>query len=134
MLTPDYVVLMTRTFVTLEGIAASYDPSFNIYTTALPITLRRLVSPSTKEARTNLRNNVLTETGELKLSSTGALGGFFHEKMGMFRVISSNLPCSNVERWMRWWRSHGNMGSDDLKWAVANITIWRKFIKHNRAM
>lgn len=67
MLTPDYVVLMTRTFVTLEGIAASYDPSFNIYTTALPITLRRLVSPSTKEARANLRNNVLTEKGELKL-------------------------------------------------------------------
>lgn len=68
MLTPDYVVLMTRTFVTLEGIAASYDPSFNIYTTALPITLRRLVSPSTKEARANLRNNVLTEKGELKWS------------------------------------------------------------------
>lgn len=82
MLTPDYVVLMTRTFVTLEGIAASYDPSFNIYTTALPITLRRLVSPSTKEARTNLRNNVLTETGELKLSSTGALGGFSMKKWG----------------------------------------------------
>ena len=58
MLTPDYVVLMTRTFVTLEGIASVYDPEFNIYTTALPITLRRLVSPSTKEARANLRNNV----------------------------------------------------------------------------
>ena len=68
MLTPDYVVLMTRTFVTLEGIAASYDPDFNIYTTALPITLRRLVSPSTAEARKNLRNNVLTEKGEVKWS------------------------------------------------------------------
>jgi len=68
MLTPDYVVLMTRTFVTLEGIASVYDPEFNIYTTALPITLRRLVSPSTKEARANLRNNVLTETGEVKWS------------------------------------------------------------------
>lgn len=68
MLTPDYVVLMTRTFVTLEGIAASYDPDFNIYTTALPITLRRLVSPSTPQARRALRNNVLTETGEVKWS------------------------------------------------------------------
>ena len=68
MLTPDYVVLMTRTFVTLEGIAASYDPDFNIYTTALPITLRRLVSPSTAEARKALRNNVLTEKGEVKWS------------------------------------------------------------------
>lgn len=68
MLTPDYVVLMTRTFVTLEGIAASYDPDFNIYTTALPITLRRLVSPSTAEARAALRNNVLTEKGEVKWS------------------------------------------------------------------
>ncbi|CAJ1453574.1 unnamed protein product [Effrenium voratum] len=68
MLTPEYVVLMTRTFVTLEGIAAEYDPDFNIYTTALPITLRRLVSPSTAEARKTLRNNVLTDKGELKWS------------------------------------------------------------------
>eukprot|EP00439_Symbiodinium_sp_Y106_P017757 s790_g2.t1 len=66
MLTPDYVVLMTRTFVTLEGIAAQYDPDFNIYTTALPITLRRIVSPSTAASRKAFRNNVLTENGELK--------------------------------------------------------------------
>ena len=66
MLTPDYVVLMTRTFVTLEGIAAQYDPDFNIYTTALPITLRRIVSPSTAASRRAFRNNILTQSGELK--------------------------------------------------------------------
>ena len=83
MLTPDYVVLMTRTFVTLEGIAASYDPDFNIYTTALPITLRRLVSPSTPQARTALRNNVLTETGEVKWSELQELLSSDSEKDSM---------------------------------------------------
>lgn len=31
MYTPPYVLLLIRTFLTLEGIAAKVDPSFNIY-------------------------------------------------------------------------------------------------------
>ena len=33
--TPPYIILFVRTFLTLEGIAATYDPTFNIYEAAL---------------------------------------------------------------------------------------------------
>ena len=36
-LTPPYIVLLVRTFLTLEGIAAKADPDFNIYTASLPV-------------------------------------------------------------------------------------------------
>eukprot|EP00449_Zooxanthella_nutricula_P053479 CAMPEP_0198560680 /NCGR_PEP_ID=MMETSP1462-20131121/94294_1 /TAXON_ID=1333877 /ORGANISM="Brandtodinium nutriculum, Strain RCC3387" /LENGTH=48 /DNA_ID= /DNA_START= /DNA_END= /DNA_ORIENTATION= len=35
MLTPSYIVLITRTFMTLEGLAERVDPGFNIYEAAL---------------------------------------------------------------------------------------------------
>ncbi|CAE8601806.1 unnamed protein product, partial [Polarella glacialis] len=66
MLTPQYVVLITRTFVTLEGLVDRVDPDFNIFTMAMPITLRRLVSPATPPAREALRQRVLTEDGEVR--------------------------------------------------------------------
>ncbi|CAE7750339.1 unnamed protein product, partial [Symbiodinium sp. CCMP2456] len=66
MLTPPYVVLITRTFVTLEGLVDRVDPDYNIYTMALPVTLRRLLSPATAEAREALRERLLTEDGEVK--------------------------------------------------------------------
>mmetsp|Transcript_174613 Transcript_174613/g.559826 ORF Transcript_174613/g.559826 Transcript_174613/m.559826 type:complete len:612 (+) Transcript_174613:644-2479(+) len=75
MLTPPYVVLLTRTFVTLEGIAAQFDPGFNIYKTALPITLRRLLSPRTALARAAFRDQVLTQGGEVKWSELETLVG-----------------------------------------------------------
>ena len=31
MYTPPYVILLIRTFLTLEGIASQVDPTFNIY-------------------------------------------------------------------------------------------------------
>jgi len=66
MLTPPYVMLLTRTFVTLEGMAARVDPDFNIWTMALPVTLRRLVSPATGPARDRLRERVLTPNNEIR--------------------------------------------------------------------
>ena len=36
MYTPPYVLLLIRTFLTLEGIAAKVDPNFNIYEVIWP--------------------------------------------------------------------------------------------------
>ena len=44
-----YCLLLIRTFLTLEGIAAQVDPDFNIYEMALPFALRRSLAPSSKE-------------------------------------------------------------------------------------
>eukprot|EP00403_Amphidinium_massartii_P026851 CAMPEP_0178403242 /NCGR_PEP_ID=MMETSP0689_2-20121128/17265_1 /TAXON_ID=160604 /ORGANISM="Amphidinium massartii, Strain CS-259" /LENGTH=719 /DNA_ID=CAMNT_0020024185 /DNA_START=391 /DNA_END=2547 /DNA_ORIENTATION=- len=66
MLTPSYILLITRTFVTLEGIASRADPAFNIYTVALPITLRRVISPTTPAACRRLRDAVLTDDGDIR--------------------------------------------------------------------
>lgn len=40
---PAYYVLVMRSFVTLEGVAARADSSFNIYTAAVPYAVRRCV-------------------------------------------------------------------------------------------
>lgn len=73
MLTPPYVVLITRTFVTLEGFVQRVDPDFNIYTMALPVTLRRLISPATPGAKESLRRRVLTEDGGVQWRTLEAL-------------------------------------------------------------
>lgn len=44
---PPYVILLIRTFVTLEGIAGQVDANFNIYEVALPWAIQRALSPST---------------------------------------------------------------------------------------
>ena len=36
MFTPPYILLLIRTFLTLEGIAGRVDPDFNIYEMAMP--------------------------------------------------------------------------------------------------
>eukprot|EP00931_Biecheleriopsis_adriatica_P045422 TRINITY_DN26017_c0_g1_i1.p1 TRINITY_DN26017_c0_g1~~TRINITY_DN26017_c0_g1_i1.p1 ORF type:complete len:757 (-),score=170.69 TRINITY_DN26017_c0_g1_i1:40-2310(-) len=66
MLTPSYIVLITRTFMTLEGIAEKVDPGFNIYTAALPIAVRRAIAPRTREGQVALRHAVLQEGGEVR--------------------------------------------------------------------
>ena len=38
---PSYYVLVMRSFVTLEGLAARADPNFNIYSAAVPYAVRR---------------------------------------------------------------------------------------------
>jgi len=66
MTTPPYVLLLVRTFLTLEGIAARVDPSFNIYKIAMPWAVRRTLSPSTREGITTLRSTILTEDNRIQ--------------------------------------------------------------------
>ena len=49
MFTPPYVVLLIRTFLTLEGIAAKVDPDFNIYEISMPWAVKRSLSPQSAE-------------------------------------------------------------------------------------
>jgi len=66
MFTPPYCLLLIRTFLTLEGIAAQVDPDFNIYEMALPFALRRSLAPSSKEGVETLRGSMLTEDNRIK--------------------------------------------------------------------
>lgn len=59
--TPPYILLLIRTFLTLEGIAAKVDPTFNIYETAMPWAVRRALSPVTEEGVRVFRSTLLTE-------------------------------------------------------------------------
>lgn len=61
MYTPPYVILLIRTFLTLEGIAAQVDPEFNIYEVALPWAVERALSPSTVSGAKTLRSSLLTD-------------------------------------------------------------------------
>lgn len=65
---PSYYVLVMRSFVTLEGIAFAADPSFNMYESAYPFALQRMLRPRTALGRRLLRDAFLTEPeGRLKL-------------------------------------------------------------------
>lgn len=66
MLTPPYIVLLCRTFLTLEGIAAKVDPNFSVYMASLPYAVRRILSPETDQGKEALRNALLTERGDFK--------------------------------------------------------------------
>jgi len=64
--TPPYVLLLIRTFLTLEGIAAQVDPDFNIYQMSLPWVVRRSLSPSTTKGIQTLRNTILTSKNQIQ--------------------------------------------------------------------
>ena len=55
MYTPPYIILLIRTFLTLEGIAGKVDPNFNIYEVSLPWAIQRALSPCTAEGADDLR-------------------------------------------------------------------------------
>merc|ERR1719163_1088643 len=67
MYTPPYIILLIRTFLTLEGIAGQVDPDFNIYEVALPWAVQRALSPSTAEGVATLRSSLLTEANTFQL-------------------------------------------------------------------
>jgi hypothetical protein len=75
MFTPPYCLLLIRTFLTLEGIAAQVDPDFNIYEMALPFALRRSLAPSSKEGVETLRKSLLTDDDRIKWDALLALIG-----------------------------------------------------------
>eukprot|EP00308_Calcidiscus_leptoporus_P011741 CAMPEP_0119354846 /NCGR_PEP_ID=MMETSP1334-20130426/3823_1 /TAXON_ID=127549 /ORGANISM="Calcidiscus leptoporus, Strain RCC1130" /LENGTH=770 /DNA_ID=CAMNT_0007368533 /DNA_START=44 /DNA_END=2356 /DNA_ORIENTATION=- len=60
MFTPPYILLLIRTFLTLEGIAARVDPDFNIYEMAMPWAIRRSLSPTSTEGIASMRGMLLT--------------------------------------------------------------------------
>lgn len=64
--TPPYVLLLIRTFLTLEGIAAQVDPDFNIYEMSLPWVVRRSLSPSTKKGMKVLRSTILKPDNKIQ--------------------------------------------------------------------
>jgi len=64
---PPYIVLLCRTFLTLEGIASVVDPDFSIYTASLPYAVRRALSPQTSRGVNILRQALLTEEGEFRV-------------------------------------------------------------------
>mmetsp|Transcript_15137 Transcript_15137/g.17537 ORF Transcript_15137/g.17537 Transcript_15137/m.17537 type:complete len:873 (-) Transcript_15137:102-2720(-) len=68
MSTPPYVLLLIRTFLTLEGIAGRVDPDFNIYEMAMPWAIRRSLSPSTLEGIETLRSAVLSKDDRIQWS------------------------------------------------------------------
>lgn len=67
--TPPYIVLLIRTFLTLEGIAEKADPNFNIYEASMPYALKRAFAPATPEGEAALRAALLEadERGEFRL-------------------------------------------------------------------
>jgi len=66
MFTPPYVLLLIRTFLTLEGIAARVDPDFNIYEMAMPWAVRRSLSPGSAEGIATLRSTFLTSDNRVQ--------------------------------------------------------------------
>ena len=66
MFTPPYILLLIRTFLTLEGIAARVDPDFNIYEMAMPWAIRRSLSPSSAGGVATLRSMLLTDDNRVQ--------------------------------------------------------------------
>jgi len=66
MFTPPYILLLIRTFLTLEGIAGRVDPDFNIYEMAMPWAVRRSLSPASAEGMASLRSTLLTSDNRVQ--------------------------------------------------------------------
>ena len=73
MYTPPYVILLIRTFLTLEGIAGKVDPEFNIYEVALPWAIERALSPSTDTGAQTLRASLLNDANQFQWERVEAL-------------------------------------------------------------
>lgn len=72
-LCPPFIILLCRTFLTLEGMADVVDPNFSIYTQALPYAVRRALSPSTEKGEAALRSALLTDQGEFRFGRLNEL-------------------------------------------------------------
>lgn len=87
LLTPPYIALICRTFLTLEGLVVK-DPefaeTFNIYDVALPFALLRVLSPRTDRGQVVLRDALLEEVGAGKLPEFkwSALASLLEESSG----------------------------------------------------
>ncbi len=77
--TPPYVILLCRTFLTLEGIAQSVDPGFNIYEISMPWAVRRSLSPSTQKGVDVFRSTLLNEENKIQWQRLLDLARMSHE-------------------------------------------------------
>ena len=84
--TPPYVLLLIRTFLTLEGIAARLDPDFNIYEMAMPWAVRRSLSPSTAKGIEVFRSALMTPDNRIQWARLLELASTSDE------VTMSSLP------------------------------------------
>ncbi|CAK9081068.1 unnamed protein product [Durusdinium trenchii] len=77
MLTPPFIALLCRTFITLEGLLAD-DPkmaeAYNVYQTSLPFAICRFLSPRTRRGGRDLRSSFLKEgSSQVNWGSLSAL-------------------------------------------------------------
>ena len=76
MLTPPFIALLCRTFITLEGLLGD-DPalveSYNVYQKSLPFAVSRILSPRTKKGCKALRATLLDTECEGGATSAGPL-------------------------------------------------------------
>ena len=95
-LTPPYIILLIRTFLTLEGIAAKADPNFNIYEAALPYAIRRAMAPATPDGFEAMRRAWLTEENELNMDRLKEfLGGGGDDDADDEKELASSQPSSS---------------------------------------
>merc|ERR1719209_981454 len=76
-LVPDYFALITRAMIVLEGIAITGDPSFDLFRSAYPYSLRRAVSVFGYRGVVELAREATKLMGEMGLpkSALDDLGG-----------------------------------------------------------
>lgn len=96
MLTPPYVALLCRTFITLEGLLGD-DPQlakeFNIYEAALPFAVRRVLSPRTRKGQAALREALLRlEPGAEPMPNWDTLAAFLNESEGGDSPPAAGVP------------------------------------------
>jgi len=92
--TPPYVLLLIRTFLTLEGVAGQVDPTFNIYEAALPWAIQRALSPSTPGGAQTLRATLLTENNQVQWQRFEQL---IHEAAASARNGSSTRGAATAD-------------------------------------
>ena len=77
MLTPPFIALLCRTFITLEGLLAEDElmaSSYNVYETSLPFAVCRLLSPRTLKGQRELRSSFLKpNSSQVDFKSLGTL-------------------------------------------------------------
>lgn len=97
--TPPYVILLTRTFLTLEGIAQTVDPDFNIYDMAMPWAVKRCLSPSTEKSIDVFRSTILTEDNKIQWDRFMSLAPKEAQVIDNFEASKKNQHKEeNVER------------------------------------
>jgi len=96
MLTPPFVALMCRTFITLEGLLSD-DPelaeTFNVYKLALPFAIGRVLSPRTRKGRAALRRALLKGGEETRLANPSPASSSASTRRSSRQCLAPNWPA-----------------------------------------